>query len=562
MPVQDAFKRLESSRSVRAPFRPYLRVLLQVAGIHCPSCVEHINRLLSTARVSIGISKVSVSYIEHTVLFHLSLLHPSTDDNVEEEQVQGALRHVVVALKEEGYQPNALECKAIRDNDSSYGMQEHHGKTFIPFDIDVKDQVAQVEAQTQPPKEMAMRWSLWEQLLHPQQTERLKEAQRERQRRWERHLQACRICREGGDVDGKGVVNEQQQSSSSKSFASNKSSAEGQIWKATYTVGGMTCASCVSNVEKTVQSLDSKPLSFGVALMQGSAVATLQSADQNEAIKQAKDICEAIEDAGYDCEVEEVRKQNDAADSSNQQRSVRVRVDGMFCTHCIEKVSKYLRDNPRIDVDEATVAGLTLSSPIIALTYTPSNSANIRTILADIDALDPAFTSQIVIPPSISSRSAQLAQKELNSLLIRLVFAFLFVPPTLLVAVIVPTFLSPTHPLRVSLSEQILGQASKGDFVLWALSTPVQFFVGHIFYKRAFKSLRSVWRDGRSWSDRLISWGDMNVLVALGTSVAYFASLAFLIVDATRDKDPMASESSMTYFDACVFLICEYRESL
>jgi Cu+-exporting ATPase len=554
MSPHDDFKRIGSTHSAKQPLRPYLRVLLQVAGIHCPSCVEHINRLLSTTDLSVKLDNASVSYIDHTVLFHLSLLHPSSGDALDEAEVQNTLKQVVVALKEEGYQPNAIECKAIRDrNQTTSGIiQDHHGKTYIPFDVNETDQLPHLESQDQKQGKVKQ-VSLWDRIIHPQQSARLIEAELERQKRWQRHLQACRICREGDDD---GVSKEQEQSSSSESTSSGgKVRPKVKEWKVTYCIGGMTCASCVSNVEKTVQSLESKPVSFGVALMQGSAVATIRSIDREEALKRAKEICEAIDDSGYDCEIEEVREQDQMASGSNEQRTVRIRVDGMFCSHCIAKVKGYLLDNPSIDVDEVTLDTLTLTSPVVVIKYTPSKTTNIRTILSSIDALDPAFTSSMAIPPSISSRSAQLAKKELYSLLTRLIFAFLFVPPTLVVAVIVPTFLSQAHPLRVSLSDQVVGQANKGDFILWALATPVQFIVGYVFYKRAFKSLRSVWRDGRSWSDRLVSWGDMNVLVALGTSVAYFASLAFLIVDATRKKNPEANESSMLYFDACVFLI-------
>lgn len=531
--------------------RPFLRVQLQVAGLHCPSCVEHINRLLSTLEIDVTLDNISVSYLDHTVFFHLALFESDSKGSTVIEDnpaIRGALAKTVKSLQDDGFQTNAIECKIIRDD--SLGKQEHQTKTFASFDLQERDQVINYDTQREIKKSI----SLWNRLLHPQKTARLQEAERQRERQWQRHLQVCRICRQG-DSESKEVIDQQMISSSSKTSTMKQSKEK--TWKATYTVGGMTCASCVSNVEKVVGSMEINLQSFGVALMQGSATAILVSNDGKEAEKRAMAIQEAIDDAGYDCQLEEVRIQDQGQVTPTVQRTVPLRVEGMFCSHCVSKIKQYLNNNPSIDVKEQVLAGLGLSNPIIAVTYTPSQSNNIRTIVDDINKLDPAFYTQLVTTPSISSRSAQQAQKELHSLIIRLVFAFLFVPPTLLIAVIVPTFLSHSHPLRVSLSKPLVGQANKGDFILWALSTPVQFGVGYIFYQRAYKSLRSVWRNGRCWSDRLISWGDMNVLVALGTSVAYFASLAFLIVDTTRQSLPDSTEGSMTYFDACVFLICE-----
>lgn len=46
----------------------------------------------------------------------------------------------------------------------------------------------------------------------------------------------------------------------------------------------------------------------------------------------------------------------------------------------------------------------------------------------------------------------------------------------------------------------------------------------------------------------------MDLLVALSTSVAYFASLAMMIRDISRGKEEVMRTGSSTYFDSCVFL--------
>ena len=47
---------------------------------------------------------------------------------------------------------------------------------------------------------------------------------------------------------------------------------------------------------------------------------------------------------------------------------------------------------------------------------------------------------------------------------------------------------------------------------MWALATPVQFYVGWQYYVGAFKSLRN-------------GSANMDVLIAMGSSVAYFYSI-------------------------------------
>lgn len=56
--------------------------------------------------------------------------------------------------------------------------------------------------------------------------------------------------------------------------------------------------------------------------------------------------------------------------------------------------------------------------------------------------------------------------------------------------------------------------------VQWLLATPVQFYFGATFYKGAYKALKN-----RS--------ANMDVLVALGTSSAYFYSVYFILMTST-----------------------------
>ena len=87
----------------------------------------------------------------------------------------------------------------------------------------------------------------------------------------------------------------------------------------------------------------------------------------------------------------------------------------------------------------------------------------------------------------------------------------------------------------------LLGAWAHGGWVNWLLfllATPVQFFVGWDYYVGAFKSVRN-----RS--------ANMDVLVAMGTTVAYVFSLAVLFAQAVGSE----SLGSHVYFETSAVII-------
>lgn len=392
-------------------------------------------------------------------------------------------------------------------------------------------------------------------------------------------------------------------------------------WKAVFSIEGMTCASCVGNVEATVNNYIKQHLqstltetdrsvetasnkkedeqalpkaavsvtSFQVNLMNGSAVAELKAQPHAGAElktkakgaveKVAGDLREAIDDSGYDADIVSVEKQSSVLDSSSKQsslgpeRTVKISIEGMFCPSCVKKVKKEVQSwshvfgQDRFSTKPETWDTFSLHHPVLTITYRSDPAATVRLgdaerynmhlalrdFLARIDALDPGFSSSYVTPPSLAVRTRESAQRELRSLISRTLVASFFAIPTLVIAVIAP-MLSSTNSLRQAMEQPIWGSAAKGEIILWALSTPVQFGVGSVFFQGSYHSLKSVWRKGRPWFDRLFRWGNMDVLVALATSVAYFTSMSLLFVDAAHTPDRDQEDSGMSFFDTCVFL--------
>ena len=98
-------------------------------------------------------------------------------------------------------------------------------------------------------------------------------------------------------------------------------------YRATFSIGGMTCASCVGNVTSATQEVQGVS-DVAVNLVGKSATAVLDSKDL------VKQFIDAVEDGGYEAElisIESIRDGNEMEDEVSGPRTVALKVDGMFC---------------------------------------------------------------------------------------------------------------------------------------------------------------------------------------------------------------------------------------
>jgi len=77
------------------------------------------------------------------------------------------------------------------------------------------------------------------------------------------------------------------------------------------------------------------------------------------------------------------------------------------------------------------------------------------------------------------------------------------------------------------------------NYLLWALATPVQFWAGAGFYRGAWKAFK-------------FKTADMNTLITIGTSSAYFYSVAVVLFPSLVDNTEL---SSGVYFDTSAMII-------
>lgn len=202
------------------------------------------------------------------------------------------------------------------------------------------------------------------------------------------------------------------------------------------------------------------------------------------------------------------------------------------------------------------------TDPLLTLSYTPSPpDFTIRTILDTINtatnALSRPFTATIYHPPSLEDRARRMQAREQRALLWRLAFSFIVAIPTFIIGIVYMSLVPSSNMTRMWWMRPLwAGNASRAEWAMFLLATPVMFYSAGIFHQRSLKEIWSLWRRSSRvpvWK-RFVRFGSMNLLVSTGVSVAYFASVALLALAASEEPSPTGEGDSTTYFDSVVLL--------
>lgn len=238
---------------------------------------------------------------------------------------------------------------------------------------------------------------------------------------------------------------------------------------------GMTCANCAVSVEKALRRTEG--VEDALVNLSSERVAVSYDSDQTNLAS----IVSNIQGAGYDVATGDVAFSiPELHDPANAQR-----------------LEKLLLGKPGILRSQTNTAAERLN-----LTYVPTvtNVSEIQELvrkagytptLADRDLADP------------ESKARQRAIDEQRRLLI------------ISLVLTVPLFVLQMGS-EFGLLPESISKASWLNWVLFALATPVQFYVGRSYYVNAWKSLKN-------------GSANMDVLVSLGTSVAYFFSILVML---------------------------------
>merc|ERR1711939_835730 len=284
-----------------------------------------------------------------------------------------------------------------------------------------------------------------------------------------------------------------------------------ESWRATYAIEGMSCSSCVGKISAVIEKLPFvERADINLVAHSGSVVF---SGKRNEHL-----VLAAIAESGYSgtlVDLEPLKKHETV-----QARTVSLRITGMHCPQCPKRVIEAVREL-QAEIQKAP----TLDSPILTISYVPNApELTIRRIMADLSDLDQSFAVTIHKPVSIEERSREMLKKEQRAIFLRALLAVVTAIPSLIIGVV--------------------------------YMTPVYFFAADHFHRRMLKEFYALWRPRSPVpiAKRLYRFGSMNMLISLGTTIAYFSSLAELIVAASDPSKDMIESSKQSYFDSVVFL--------
>jgi P-type Cu+ transporter len=230
-------------------------------------------------------------------------------------------------------------------------------------------------------------------------------------------------------------------------------------------VTGMTCAACSNRIEKVLNKMDGVEAQVNLTTEKATV-------DYNPEKTTIEDITKKIENIGYGVRTEKAEFD----------------VFGMTCAACSNRIEKVL--NKQEGVSLATV---NLTTENASIEYNPS-FVDQHALIEKIRKL--GYDAK---PKAESEDKQTYKEKELQQKKTKLIISAVLSAPLLLTMLV--------HLFNMNIPDVFMN-----PWFQFALATPVQFIIGWQFYVGAYKNLKN-------------GGANMDVLVALGTSAAYFYSL-------------------------------------
>lgn len=239
--------------------------------------------------------------------------------------------------------------------------------------------------------------------------------------------------------------------------------------KTTLGITGMTCAACANRIEKNLNKINDVDATVNVTTEKATVAYNPESTTID-------DLTHSIEKTGYGVLTEKAE----------------LDVIGMTCAACSNRIEKVL--NRDAGVEHANV-NLTTENATIA--YNPEMTS-IDDLIKKIQKI--GYDAK---PKQAASEKSSQKEQELKHKRTKLIISAILAAPLLLT-------------MFVHLFGMQIPHIFMNPWFQFALATPVQFIIGWQFYVGAYKNLRN-------------GSANMDVLVALGTSAAYFYSLYEMI---------------------------------
>ncbi|MEJ2012774.1 MAG: heavy metal translocating P-type ATPase [Anaerolineales bacterium] len=243
----------------------------------------------------------------------------------------------------------------------------------------------------------------------------------------------------------------------------------------TLPITGMTCANCVATVERNLKKLD------GVSFASVNLASERASVSFDPALVDAEALIQRVRRAGYDVALGEadlaLRRVSDANDASRLESALQA-------------------------LDGVSEVNVNLATERVRVQYIP-------TVISQADlrrAAQAAGFEVLVSEGGAEDVERQAREREIRHQKRLLTTGIIFTLPVFVLSMLRDFGLLPAA----------IQSADWLSWLMFALATPVQFYVGWQYYDGAFKALRN-----RS--------ANMDVLIALGSSTAYFYSIPVML---------------------------------
>ncbi len=269
-------------------------------------------------------------------------------------------------------------------------------------------------------------------------------------------------------------------------------------------ITGMTCAACVVRNEKALRKLE------GVAEANVNFATEKATVRYDPAVVSTEDIVHSVEAAGYGVVT----------------ATETLPILGMTCASCVTRVERALRRPPGVlDVS------VNLATEKATVTYLPGQASH-RDLAAAVEAagyqvVEPAAGGEAGEPAEAAADAAEAARAAAYRRLKRKVVAGFVLSIIIFVGTMQPEWFP------------FLPSWLHNGYLLWALASIVQFWVGWQFYTTSISALRH----GST---------TMNTLVAMGSSAAYIYSVLGVLFPDFFMEQGLAMPM---YFDSAAFII-------
>lgn len=245
------------------------------------------------------------------------------------------------------------------------------------------------------------------------------------------------------------------------------------VQKESLKIGGMSCAACATRIEKGLSRLE------GVSSANVNFAMERATVEFDDKLADKTKLEAVVEKLGYS-----VIKDAEAADNK-----VTLNITGMSCAACAARIEKKLSK-----LGGVSKAGVNFSTEKATVEFDPAE-IKVSEMIKAVESI--GYGAQKAEDVS-QDKEKEAREKEIRKLKWTLIASIILSSPLVLAMIL--------SLIRVDVPYL------HDQYFQLALATPIQFIIGWRFYKHAFYALRS-------------KSANMDVLIAMGTSAAYFFSL-------------------------------------